>query len=93
MCGLSFFIAKISDMAEFKVRYEPPRGYPLGVNPTFRICANLIIPLFNLFMKKAGSLNAAHENTLKVVSDSSSEYVKTEPSAIIIYSVFILTDT
>jgi 1-acyl-sn-glycerol-3-phosphate acyltransferase len=39
-------------MAEFKVRYEPPRGYPLGVNPTFRICANIIIPIFNLFMKR-----------------------------------------
>jgi 1-acyl-sn-glycerol-3-phosphate acyltransferase len=39
-------------MAEFKVRYEPPRGYPLGVNPTFKICASIIIPIFNLLMKR-----------------------------------------
>lgn len=39
-------------MAEFKVRYEPPRGYPLGTNLTFKICANIIIPIFNLFMKR-----------------------------------------
>ena len=39
-------------MSQFKVRYAPPRGYPLGTNLTFKICANLIIPIFNLFMKR-----------------------------------------
>jgi 1-acyl-sn-glycerol-3-phosphate acyltransferase len=39
-------------MSQFKVRYEPPRGYPLGTNLTFKICANLIIPIFNLFMSR-----------------------------------------
>ena len=39
-------------MAEFKLSYEPPRGYPLGTNLTFKICASLIIPIFNLFMSR-----------------------------------------
>ena len=39
-------------MSQFKVRYEPPRGYPLGTNLTFKIWANLIIPIFNLFMSR-----------------------------------------
>jgi 1-acyl-sn-glycerol-3-phosphate acyltransferase len=39
-------------MAEFKVRYEPPSGYPLGTNLTFKICTRLVIPIFNLLMKR-----------------------------------------
>lgn len=39
-------------MAEFKVRYEPPRGYPLGTNLTFKICASIIIPIFNILMSR-----------------------------------------
>ena len=45
-------MVRISTMSQFKVRYAPPRGYPLGTNLTFQICANLIIPIFNLFMKR-----------------------------------------
>ena len=45
-------MARISCMTQFKVRYEPPRGYPLGTNLTFKICANIIIPIFNLLMKR-----------------------------------------
>jgi len=52
MCDLSFFIARISYMTQFKVRYEPPRGNPLGTNLTFKICANIVIPIFNLFMSR-----------------------------------------
>ena len=37
-------------MPEFKVSYAPPRGYPLGTNLTFKICAGILIPIFNLFM-------------------------------------------
>jgi 1-acyl-sn-glycerol-3-phosphate acyltransferase len=39
-------------MAEFKLSYAPPRGYPLGTNLTFKICASIIIPIFNLFMSR-----------------------------------------
>jgi 1-acyl-sn-glycerol-3-phosphate acyltransferase len=39
-------------MSQFTVRYEPPRGYPLGTNLTFKICANIVIPFFNLLMKR-----------------------------------------
>ena len=52
MCDPSFFMARISCMSQFKVRYEPPAGYPLGTNLTFKICANIIIPIFNLFMSR-----------------------------------------
>ena len=39
-------------MSQFKVRYAPPRGYPLGTNLTFRICTKIVIPIFNLFMSR-----------------------------------------
>jgi 1-acyl-sn-glycerol-3-phosphate acyltransferase len=31
-----------------KIRINPPSGYPLGVNPTFRICAAILIPIMKL---------------------------------------------
>jgi 1-acyl-sn-glycerol-3-phosphate acyltransferase len=31
-----------------KIRFNPPQGYPLGVNPTFRICASILIPIMKL---------------------------------------------
>jgi 1-acyl-sn-glycerol-3-phosphate acyltransferase len=39
-------------MSEFKVSYDPPRGYPLGTNFQFKFWTSLIIPLFNLLMKR-----------------------------------------
>ena len=39
-------------MGQFKVSYAPPSGYPLGTNRTFKICAGILIPLFNLLMKR-----------------------------------------
>ena len=39
-------------MSQFNVRYEPPAGYPLGTNLTYKICSSLIIPIFNLFMSR-----------------------------------------
>jgi 1-acyl-sn-glycerol-3-phosphate acyltransferase len=31
-----------------KIRFNPPTGYPLGVNPTFRFCASILIPIMKL---------------------------------------------
>ena len=39
-------------MAQFKVSYEPPTGYPLGTNGAFRFWTSILIPLFNLLMKR-----------------------------------------
>jgi 1-acyl-sn-glycerol-3-phosphate acyltransferase len=39
-------------MAELKVSYNPPRGNPLGTNLTFKICAGILIPIFNLFLSR-----------------------------------------
>jgi len=39
-------------MAEFKVSYEPPRGFPLGTNRTYQIFAAILIPIFNLLMSR-----------------------------------------
>ena len=39
-------------MAEFKLSYEPPRGYPLGTNLTYTVFAAILIPIFNLFMSR-----------------------------------------
>ena len=43
---------KESGLSEFKVSYEPPSGKPLGTNLTFKICAGILIPIFNLVMKR-----------------------------------------
>ena len=58
-------------MSQFKVRYEPPRGYPLGTNITFKICANIIIPIFNLFMKRdwKGAQNIPAQGRVIVASN------------------------
>ena len=39
-------------MAEFKLSYEPPRGFPLGTNLTYKVFAAILIPIFNLFMSR-----------------------------------------
>jgi 1-acyl-sn-glycerol-3-phosphate acyltransferase len=39
-------------MPEFKVSYEPPKGYPLGTNFAFKFWTSLIIPLFRVLMKR-----------------------------------------
>lgn len=38
-------------MSEFKISYAPPKGKPLGVNPTFRFWASILIPILRLFTK------------------------------------------
>ena len=39
-------------MSQFKVRYEPPRGYPLGTNLTFKICTKIAIPFIKAITKR-----------------------------------------
>jgi 1-acyl-sn-glycerol-3-phosphate acyltransferase len=39
-------------MAEYKVRYDPPRGRPLGTNITFKFWTTVLIPVLRLFMKR-----------------------------------------
>ena len=39
-------------MAEYKVSYDPPTGYPLGTNFAFRFWTSLIIPVFRILMKR-----------------------------------------
>jgi 1-acyl-sn-glycerol-3-phosphate acyltransferase len=34
-----------------KIRLNPPHGYPLGVNTTFRICAAILIPFLKLIAR------------------------------------------
>jgi 1-acyl-sn-glycerol-3-phosphate acyltransferase len=50
--GPDFFIARILDVAQFQVSYAPPSGYPLGTNRTFKFWTRLIIPIFNVLMKR-----------------------------------------
>jgi 1-acyl-sn-glycerol-3-phosphate acyltransferase len=40
-------------MSEIKVSYAPPSGKPLGVNPTFRFGASVLIPLLRLITKRS----------------------------------------
>ena len=35
-----------------RVSYAPPKGYPLGTNPTFKICAGILIPIISLITKR-----------------------------------------
>jgi len=37
-----------SSKKPLKIRFNPPQGYPLGVNTTFRICASILIPIMKL---------------------------------------------
>lgn len=39
-------------MAEYKVSYDPPTGYPLGTNFAFKFWTSLIIPIFRILMKR-----------------------------------------
>ena len=39
-------------MAQFKVSYAPPSGYPLGTNRAFKFGAGVLIPIFNIVMKR-----------------------------------------
>lgn len=34
-----------------KIRLNPPHGYPLGINPTFRFYASILIPIMRLIAK------------------------------------------
>ena len=39
-------------MAEYKVKYDPPRGKPLGTNLTFKFWTKVLIPVLRLCMKR-----------------------------------------
>ena len=39
-------------MAEMRVSYAPPTGYPYGTNRTFKICAGILIPIISLITKR-----------------------------------------
>jgi len=39
-------------MAEMRVSYAPPTGYPLGANRTFKVCAAIVIPIIKLITKR-----------------------------------------
>ena len=58
-------------MAEFKLSYEPPRGYPLGTNLTYKVFAAILIPIFNLFMSRdwKGSENIPADGRVIVASN------------------------
>lgn len=58
-------------MAEFKLSYEPPRGYPLGTNLTYKVFAAILIPIFNLFMSRdwKGSENIPASGRVIVASN------------------------
>jgi 1-acyl-sn-glycerol-3-phosphate acyltransferase len=58
-------------MAEFKVSYTPPHGYPLGTNRTFKICSAILIPIFNLFMSRdwKGAQNIPAQGRVIVASN------------------------
>jgi 1-acyl-sn-glycerol-3-phosphate acyltransferase len=58
-------------MAEFKLSYEPPRGYPLGTNLTYKVFAAILIPIFNLFMSRdwKGAQNIPAQGRVIVASN------------------------
>ena len=39
-------------MASYHISYDPPKGRPLGVNPTFRIGAFVVIPILRAITKR-----------------------------------------
>lgn len=42
-------------MSEFKVKYDPPKGYPLGTNATFKFWTKILIPVLRACMKREWS--------------------------------------
>jgi 1-acyl-sn-glycerol-3-phosphate acyltransferase len=58
-------------MAEFKLSYEPPRGFPLGTNLTYKVFAAILIPIFNLFMSRdwKGAQNIPADGRVIVASN------------------------
>ena len=58
-------------MAEFKLSYEPPRGYPLGTNLTYKVFAAILMPIFNLFMSRdwKGAQNIPADGRVIVASN------------------------
>jgi len=58
-------------MAEFKLSYEPPRGFPLGTNLTYKVFAAILIPIFNLFMSRdwKGAQNIPAQGRVIVASN------------------------
>jgi 1-acyl-sn-glycerol-3-phosphate acyltransferase len=39
-------------MAGYHISYDPPKGRPLGVNPTFRFGASVVIPILRAITKR-----------------------------------------
>jgi len=58
-------------MTEFKISYAPPTGKPLGVNPTFRLGASVVIPLLRLITKRTwiGAENLPKNGPAIVISN------------------------
>jgi 1-acyl-sn-glycerol-3-phosphate acyltransferase len=58
-------------MSEFKVSYDPPRGYPLGTNFQFKFWTSIFIPLFTILMKRdwRGSENIPQSGRVIVASN------------------------
>jgi len=40
-----------SSKKPLKIRLNPPQGYPLGINRTFKVCATILIPLMRLIAR------------------------------------------
>jgi len=58
-------------MTEIKVSYAPPTGKPLGVNPTFRFGATVVIPILRAITKRSwiGAENLPKSGPAIVISN------------------------
>jgi 1-acyl-sn-glycerol-3-phosphate acyltransferase len=58
-------------MTEFKISFAPPTGKPLGVNPTFRFGATVLIPLLRAITKRTwiGAENLPKSGPVIVISN------------------------
>jgi len=58
-------------MAEMRVSYAPPTGYPLGTNRTYKIGAGILMPLISLITKRTwtGAENIPKSGALIVASN------------------------
>jgi 1-acyl-sn-glycerol-3-phosphate acyltransferase len=58
-------------MQSAQIVYAPPTGKPLGTNPTFSICAAILIPVLNAITKRTwqGSENIPQSGPAIVISN------------------------
>jgi len=58
-------------MQSAQIVYAPPTGKPLGTNPTFNICAAILIPVLNVITKRTwqGSENIPQSGPAIVISN------------------------